>query len=94
MEDSIESINQLALSIGPLETHLLWADFLGLPLCSLPLPCRVRPSFTRLSLRPMDITDGGTESLAISAGETRDPSRAIPRVVRTVFFRCVIDLRL
>jgi len=33
--------------------------------------------------------DGGTESLAISAGETKDPSRTIPRVVRIVFWRSV-----
>ncbi|KAG9055953.1 hypothetical protein FS842_000677 [Serendipita sp. 407] len=30
---------------------------------------------------------GGTESLAITAGETKDPTRSIPRVVRLVFWR-------
>lgn len=30
---------------------------------------------------------GGTESIAITAGETRDPARQLPRVVRNVFFR-------
>ncbi|OTB07924.1 hypothetical protein M426DRAFT_317431 [Hypoxylon sp. CI-4A] len=30
---------------------------------------------------------GGTESIAITAGETRDPARQLPRVVRNVFWR-------
>ncbi|KAG8851572.1 hypothetical protein FRB91_007728 [Serendipita sp. 411] len=33
---------------------------------------------------------GGTESLAITAGETKDPTRSIPRVVRLVFWRILI----
>lgn len=33
---------------------------------------------------------GGTESLAITAGETRNPTRNMPRVVRAVFWRCVL----
>nr|GAT57772.1 predicted protein [Mycena chlorophos] len=33
---------------------------------------------------------GGTESLAITAGETRNPTRNIPRVVRFVFWRIMI----
>lgn len=32
---------------------------------------------------------GGTESLGITAGETRNPSRNMPRVVKLVFWRCV-----
>lgn len=32
-------------------------------------------------------TDGGTESLGITAGETKDPARNMPRVVKYVFFR-------
>jgi len=31
--------------------------------------------------------DGGTESLGITAGETEDPARNMPRVVKYVFFR-------
>lgn len=30
---------------------------------------------------------GGTESIAITAGETRDPTRQMPRVVKNVFYR-------
>jgi AAT family amino acid transporter len=34
-------------------------------------------------------SDGGTESLGITAGETKDPARNMPRVVKYVFFRYV-----
>ncbi|KAI1076730.1 tryptophan permease [Whalleya microplaca] len=33
---------------------------------------------------------GGTESIAITAGETRDPARQLPRVVKNVFWRIMI----
>ena len=33
------------------------------------------------------IADGGTESLGITAGETKNPSRNMPRVVKFVFWR-------
>ncbi|KAJ9145001.1 aat family amino acid transporter [Pleurostoma richardsiae] len=33
---------------------------------------------------------GGTESIAITAGETKDPSRNLPRVVRNVFWRILL----
>ncbi|KAL2793333.1 amino acid permease/ SLC12A domain-containing protein [Aspergillus keveii] len=33
---------------------------------------------------------GGTESIAITAGETKDPSRTIPKVVLNVFWRILI----
>jgi AAT family amino acid transporter len=33
---------------------------------------------------------GGTESIAITAGETRDPARVIPRVVKNVFWRILL----
>ncbi|KAL5536357.1 ALP1_2 [Sanghuangporus sanghuang] len=33
---------------------------------------------------------GGTESLAVTAGETRNPTRNMPRVVRTVFWRILL----
>jgi amino acid transporter, AAT family len=39
-------------------------------------------TYSRLHLR-----DGGTESLGITAGETRNPSRNMPRVVKFVFWR-------
>lgn len=31
--------------------------------------------------------DGGTESLGITAGETKNPSRNMPKVVKLVFWR-------
>ncbi|KAF1951734.1 hypothetical protein CC80DRAFT_495888 [Byssothecium circinans] len=33
---------------------------------------------------------GGTESIAITAGETRDPARTLPRVVKNVFWRILL----
>lgn len=33
---------------------------------------------------------GGTESIAITAGETKEPHRTLPRVVRNVFWRILI----
>ncbi|DAA77493.1 TPA_exp: Uncharacterized protein A8136_6039 [Trichophyton benhamiae CBS 112371] len=33
---------------------------------------------------------GGTESIAITAGETKDPTRNMPRVIRNVFWRILI----
>lgn len=33
---------------------------------------------------------GGTESIAITAGETRDPARVLPRVVKNVFWRILL----
>ncbi|PHH68189.1 hypothetical protein CDD80_195 [Ophiocordyceps camponoti-rufipedis] len=33
------------------------------------------------------IGDGGTESIAITAGETKDPTKTMPRVVKNVFWR-------
>ena len=35
------------------------------------------------------VLDGGTESLGITAGETRNPTKNMPRVVRFVFWRYV-----
>jgi amino acid transporter, AAT family len=34
--------------------------------------------------------DGGTESIAITAGETKDPTRNIPKVVKNVFWRIIL----
>lgn len=33
---------------------------------------------------------GGTESIAITAGETKDPAKNLPKVVRNVFWRIVL----
>jgi AAT family amino acid transporter len=35
-------------------------------------------------------TDGGTESIAITAGETKNPTQTMPRVVRNVFWRILL----
>jgi len=45
--------------------------------------------FSRLKKHFSFRLDGGTESLGITAGETKDPARNIPRVVKYVFFRYV-----
>jgi amino acid transporter, AAT family len=34
--------------------------------------------------------DGGTESIAITAGETKDPTKNMPRVVKNVFWRILL----
>jgi amino acid transporter len=34
---------------------------------------------------------GGTESLGITAGETKNPGKNMPRVVKFVFWRCVAE---
>lgn len=34
--------------------------------------------------------DGGTESIAITAGETKNPTKNMPRVVKNVFWRIMI----
>lgn len=36
---------------------------------------------------------GGTESIAITAGETKDPARTLPKVVRNVFWRILLVSR-
>jgi AAT family amino acid transporter len=36
--------------------------------------------------------DGGTESLGVTAGETENPARNMPRVIKFVFWRYVITL--
>lgn len=38
----------------------------------------------------LTLTDGGTESIAITAGETKDPARTLPKVVLNVFWRILI----
>ena len=46
--------------------------------------------FHRMIHSSKGIVDGGTESLGITAGETKNPSRNMPRVVKFVFWRCVV----
>ena len=38
----------------------------------------------------LTFADGGTESIAITAGETKDPTRNMPRVVKNVFWRILL----
>ncbi|KAI1960296.1 Basic amino-acid permease [Ophidiomyces ophidiicola] len=38
----------------------------------------------------LTLYSGGTESIAITAGETRNPTRNLPRVIRNVFWRILI----
>src|SRR6266536_5418027 len=38
----------------------------------------------------MHLTDGGTESVAITARETKDPAKTLPRVVKNVFWRILL----
>lgn len=37
---------------------------------------------------------GGTEGLGITAGETKSPSKNMPRIVKFVFWRCVSLLKV
>lgn len=41
----------------------------------------------RFVINPAFFLDGGTESLGITAGETRNPTKNMPRVVKFVFWR-------
>jgi len=50
--------------------------------------CRVY-SFLQTKEVPFLGVDGGTESLGITAGETENPGRNMPRIVKFVFWRCV-----
>jgi len=36
------------------------------------------------------LSDGGTESIAITAGETKNPTKNLPRVVKNVFWRILL----
>lgn len=41
-------------------------------------------------LRTDERPDGGTESIAITAGETQNPAKNLPRVVKNVFWRILL----
>ena len=48
-----------------------------------------------VAIRPTDAffsppSDGGTESLGVTAGETKNPTKNMPRVVKFVFWRYVM----
>src|SRR5882762_4517152 len=72
------------------------ADLAGLRMCLLPRVLRVSSLsgviFLRCFLRVSNSADGGTQSLGINSGETENPSKNMPRVVKMVFWRCVLLL--
>ena len=47
----------------------------------------VNPQLVRLTVHHLD---GGTESIAITAGETKNPTKNLPRVVKNVFWRILL----
>lgn len=50
--------------------------------------CECREFFARPAVLTDCVPiDGGTESLGITAGETKNPSKNMPRVVKAVFWR-------
>ncbi|KAL9001675.1 MAG: hypothetical protein Q9188_005358 [Gyalolechia gomerana] len=64
---------------GSSAMRLLWVGLVALHLSSSPPPLHVS-----------ECEDGGTESIAITAGETKDPARTMPKVVRNVFWRILL----
>ena len=55
--------------------------------------CMLFPHFDLTVVLSLDAAVGGTESLGITAGETKNPGKNMPRVVKFVFWRCVKFLR-
>lgn len=47
-------------------------------------------STPRINTYLIDNHSGGTESIAVTAGETKDPAKNIPKVVRNVFWRIIL----
>jgi AAT family amino acid transporter len=81
----------LGLIIGTLATHHSSAALVVLLLSLSQLRLHVRfplplLQFLSLTLNP----DGGTESIAITAGETKNPTKNLPRVVKNVFWRILL----
>lgn len=54
------------------------------------LPVRPTPPLLIGSDLTISCTDGGTESIAITAGETKNPTKNMPRVVKNVFWRILL----
>lgn len=79
----------LELIIGILDPHhlsvVLVDSLLSLLLLRshVSIPCYFKIKFDNLQ-------DGGTESIAITAGETKNPAKNIPRVVKNVFWRILL----
>ena len=49
--------------------------------------CVIRPTYNEANFL---FLVGGTESLGITAGETKNPTRNMPRIVKLVFWRSVL----
>ena len=78
------------MKTGEFLAHLLWADLVASRLSSsLPVLHVGRLGQHLMLIAELASSDGGTESLGITAGETRNPTKNMPRVVRLVFFRSV-----
>lgn len=50
----------------------------------------MHPSYFFNWIIQLTISSGGTESIAITAGETKDPAKNLPKVVRNVFWRILL----
>lgn len=48
-----------------------------------------QPKIPRIQLTVV-FPDGGTESIAITAGETKNPTKTMPKVVKNVFWRILL----
>lgn len=67
-----------------------WAGSVALPLSLSPPHLPVSGLANTCQWRPLTPADGGTESIAITAGETKDPTRNLPKVVKNVFWRIIL----
>ena len=83
------SITGRSLAHRSLEVSAVSRTSLSLPA----LPVRLIPDFETSSPSYSLGAVGGTESLGITAGETKNPGKNMPRVVKFVFWRCACFLR-
>jgi hypothetical protein len=88
---STKSTGTSAQNTGTFLEHHSWVDLAALREFLLRLVLHVRCSEIGdvMYLLTHHGLDGGTESLGITAGETTNPSRNMPRVVKFVFWRYV-----
>lgn len=93
----IPSTSTLEAKTGILEMLLSLAALVASPLSlsRLHLHCRSNRKLLNSNICQNELTSfylhsGGTESIAITAGETKDPAKNLPRVVRNVFWRIIL----
>ena len=85
--------NQQHEYIGGKNWHIPGAPFVGgfggfaRVFVTASFACTYRDYATMRAPLTLSDLDGGTESLGITAGETKNPSRNMPRVVKFVFWR-------